>query len=211
MRLLLFPVCKSIVLLTVVQAVAGCSRVGSCWGLKDGDRLAIDLVELYTPASSYTYEEIPLSTNAASPVSQFPSCGLTFDFQVGETLHVTTIGQSSDDDPKVSCTKSLVRVDSPERLGAQVASNPVLGLAANSVLFGDDDVVVGGCPGRRKLSVVSLNGDPGSVADPMPGQTPPQVLVRFAAPLDEDASVCASAFPAPGLCADEFVVRVTRE
>jgi len=141
----------------------------------------------------------------------FPSCGATFDFQVGETLHVTTIAQTPADDPKAACRSSEVRIDSPQRFSAVATANPTIGFVNNPVLFSDNVVNAGSCSGHRLFSVVPLGGFPGAPGGPTPGQVPPLVAVRSATLFAPDAGACGDGFPAPGVCADQFVVRVSRE
>jgi hypothetical protein len=199
-------------LLATLPAVVSCgSSADPCWGLKNGDHLSIDLVELYTPASSFTYQSIPTIDAQVETVDQLPSCGPAFDFQVGETLHVTTTGHGAADDPKVSCTISTIRVDSPQRLAPEVAPGVPLGLVPKAVLYSYEAITVGACAGRRELALVPLDGYPGMVADPVPGNVPPLVLVRSAFPLSDDGAACSAVFPAPDVCADQFVIRLAHE
>ena len=189
---------------------AACEQA-TCWNFHVGDHIGIELVELYTPASSYTYQSVTVpAADPPVPFDSYSSCGPEFDFAVGETVHVTVSDVAATDEDTEQCRTSSFVIDSPERATLKSTSSGGRGLLYANGVFGESDrIVVDGCPSVRAIALVNQPGH-SQIEDPVAGKVPPVVLVRSAElPLAEDGS-CQTKSPIPS-CADQFVVRIKRE
>jgi hypothetical protein len=183
----------------------------TCWNFDVGDQIGIELVELYTPASSYTYQSVTVpAADPPIPVDSYPSCGPEFDFAIGETVHVTVSDVAGTDEGTAQCRGSSFVIDSPERATLRSTSTGGRGLLYVAGVSGESDrIVVDGCPSVRAMALLNQPGH-SQIEDPVAGKVPAVVLVRSAElPLAEDGS-CQTKWPIPS-CADQFVVRIKRE
>jgi hypothetical protein len=189
---------------------AACEQA-SCWNFHAGDHIGIELVELYTPASSYTYQSVTVPVaDPPVPVDSYPSCGPQFDFAVGETVHVTVSDVAGTDEDTEQCRGSSFVIDSPQRATLRSTSTGGRGLLYVTGMSGESDrIVVDGCSSVRAMALLNQPGY-SQIEDPVVGKMPAVVLVRSAElPLAEDGS-CQAKWPIPS-CADQFVVRIKRE
>ena len=188
---------------------AACKGPPACWNLQTGTHIAIELVELYAPTSSYTYQSVTIPAAVPPiPVDSYPPCGSDFDFKVGETLHATISDVEDVNGDQQQCLQSSFVVDSPVRSSLTSSTEGGRGLLyVDGQTTENDTIVVDGCASHRRMALVALPGHSGMLEDPVPGSVPAVVLVRAAElPLADDGS-CQTKAPVPS-CADQFVVRV---
>jgi len=189
---------------------AACEQ-DTCWDLHVGDHLRIELVELYTSASSFSYQSVTVpAADPAVPVDSYPSCGPEFDFAVGETVHVSVSDVAGTDEDTEQCRGSSFVIDSPTRATLRSSATGGNGfLYVGGVSVESDRIVVDGCPSLRAMALLNQPGH-SQIEDPVTGKVPAVVLVRSAElPLTQDGS-CQTKGPIPS-CADQFVVRIKRE
>lgn len=187
----------------------------TCWNLQAAERLAIELVEPYTPDSSYTYRRLQRTPwDPPDYIDGYPSCGSSFDFVAGETLHTVVTEVESDEQSDTGCRMSKIRIDSPLRLEAK--GEPLVSSWGDPVLWGGDEITVDGCRRRRELSVLSTRADGGRIDAPLVvGEEPPLVLVRAVylppRPADGSCDLPTTLTKPERYCVDQFVVRIERE
>ena len=188
-----------------------------CWDLSVGKHLTLELVEPYTPDSSYPYQRLPQNPASTFFLDENPSCGAAFDYSVGETLDITVnaLAEPDNSNPTV-CRSSEFTIDSPMRLQPTRSRVPgAFQQGGKPILFNGDDIVVDGCATFRSMTLVSTDTFPGAISDPVAGQVPPLVLVRAAVIRGHNADGSCDTGSSSSLpdqyCVDQFVVRVTRE
>lgn len=202
------------VLLASTLLLGSCSSTpDSCWNLSVGDHLTLELLEPYTPASSYTYERLPQSPASTHFLDENPSCGADFDYNAGDALDISVSAISEPDNSNPVCRSSEFRIESPVRLQPTRSRVPgAFQQGGHATLYNGDDITVDGCGTFRSVNLVSTGSFPGAISEPIPGQVPPLVLVRAAIVRTPRADgSCETGSSDPQYCVDQFVVRITRD
>jgi hypothetical protein len=129
---------------------AACNGPAPCWNPRAGQRLAIELVELYTPTSSYAYQSVTIpAAEPLIPVDSYPTCGPDFDFKVGETLHISIANVEGVDEDPQHCLASTFVTNSPMRTELTSFGDGGRGLLYVDGCSAETDAIqVDGCPSR---------------------------------------------------------------
>ena len=199
-------------LLTVATMIAvtltGCAREFSCgWdpSLAVGATLDVDLVELYTPASTTARysSEFALTRPAET-------CAGLDELAVGEPIAVELVQGPS---ASLDCSFWFGEIVEPDLgLGPQTPG-AINNVSLNGIYVGSRRDFGGGCAGTWEFSLHSTGNDP--FMDQTAGARPVLMAYRvFRAPTDADAACSALVGRAPTAepfsCGDAFVARMTR-
>jgi hypothetical protein len=182
--------------------LTACSETEPCWGLEKGHTYFVDVLSAYGPESEYEWVPPPNQTNR-------PSCGLNVDIEIGATLGFEIVEYRTDE-PAASCLKSGARVSG--LIGVEVPVGSIrIGPPVDRIgsVYASRTVEIKGCPATWGIQLVGI-GEGAPFAAPVPGRSPPVVLVRVIYP-DPESPECIALFgDSPALCADEFVVQVRK-
>ena len=181
---------------------AGChSSEGPCYGLAVGDRLRLELGEVYDASSSY-----PFDLGIDPP----PSCGPDLDLRPGDVIGVRVVEHERDD----SCDRNVADIElgAPHPLGKRAGWFTIGGSINAQVFHASGTTTIAGCVGRWEIELQGWGEPDGEGGDPyrqpVLGQRPPLILARgFLA--NEPTPACQALLEqAATACADYFVVLV---